>query len=119
MGTLFPDSPEYPDHKSIPSPAAEAVDAAKAAAPVVTLVGLALLTGDGPDTLLKPDMRAFGQQAIIRQSTTTSDVPFFGNNSQETAIQVIRQHRAYINRAFAATMTTTFTNAPLLMSTQG
>lgn len=120
MGTLFPDSPEYPDHKSVPSPAKEVIEAARDAGPVLALIGVALVTGDGPENLLRPDMRAFGQQAIVRQSTSTSDVPFFGNNSQETAAQVIRQHRERINRASMIAMTaTTSTNAALWMSTRG
>jgi len=88
MGTLFPDSPEHPDHKSLPSGTAALKDAAqdlkevakaaaqeaKEQAPAYALIGMFVISGEGPENLVKPDYRAMGRQAISWQSSATSSI---------------------------------------------
>ena len=79
MGTLFPDSEEYPDHRTLRSP----VDAVKAAGPAVAMIVFGIAIGEGPTDLVKADTRLVGGAALERLSTGTANfTPLVGLDGQ-------------------------------------
>jgi hypothetical protein len=93
MGTLFPDDDEYPDHRSLPARLAHV----SGQVAFLLVAGFFAMWDLRPGAQSKPDppQREFIPPPVSLPAAgvgSTSAVPFgSGNNSQDTAIAVIRQ----------------------------
>jgi hypothetical protein len=122
MSTLFPDDPEHPDHKPVPSAASEAKPVIGTT--LVLAVGLAPLCPARHDDISTPDeaphyepidvpQPAISMSAFGGSSSGDGDLSW-GNNSMDVAAAIARRNAARV-AARAAVIAAGMTSPAVLL----